>query len=281
MSSNKNSKNNKSQYKQETHSFDKVDSTNRYKHTGVSTGDENFLDVGGTISIQPVNRQSYNERTNPYLEENYPSYTRRKELYKNSPVQRKLTEKDWQELKKKFIHGIVVENENTGVQEHYYPELKELAHQYGVAPGTVYDKSSKGQWAKIKRIMRLKLKEKRSAADLRDTLISMNDVDMEQLKALQKVDLVINRIMSAYEESLLTDDDMPSPYHLKSLVDTMDKSYLLRRKLTSVDEYLEKLHEEYKKMEKTDDRVKQVENNDIQEADEILDDLKKYNWMLD
>ncbi len=69
---------------------------------------------------------------------------------------------DWEQVRNDFINGHLDEG-----GKRQFPSYQELAEKYGVAVGSIYNKSSQEKWSKIRTLTQTKIKEKREAAELR------------------------------------------------------------------------------------------------------------------
>lgn len=176
------------------------------------------------------------------------------------------------EIKQEYIQGIY---DNVAGKTHY-PSIRELSETHGVSASTLRFHSEKERWGELRNLVKAKLKERRTAEEIKSMLSASSGFDSSTLEAAEKAYRIINHELDGYLSNVGTEESLVDPRKIKSLVDAMVQLNQLTRKILGDDLTIEGVSEELKLLQE-ENKIERDGSNSakLTELQSMLNDIKK------
>jgi hypothetical protein len=176
------------------------------------------------------------------------------------------------EIKQEYIQGIF---DNVTGKTHY-PSIRELSETHSLSVSTLRFHSEKERWGELRSLVKAKLKERRTAEEIKTMLSASSGFDSSTLEAAEKAFKIINHEFDGYLSNAGTEESIVDPRKIKSLVDSLVQLNQLTRKILGDDVTIEGISEELKLLQEESRTEREDSSNaKLTELQTMLNDIKK------
>lgn len=211
-------------------------------------------------------------------------YDDAKNVSKRKHFRKALNPQEIEEVMHKYVRGTLWYNEETKIEELYYPTYNDLANEYGVSMATLQKYGKDGEWGLLKKAIRMNMNRVHDEEVLKDLLINVKAMESRQLssanKLHEKLDEMIDRI------DVDNDPIKDIAQTIKQSMETLIKINDLQEKIIKKEQLQDDIRDQFKALAEEKQRLKEQRKkrgrtlirkpfNPAMEGDEDMDDLTR------